>query len=260
MRQTAQLRGFRYEPLLAVITVLILGVVVSGRICRAQMQQRFDLPPSPGSTVSVATLRVPDKAWKHFARAKAAVEHNRTEESGREIAQALEIAPDFAEAFLLRADIQIKAHDYAAAINSIAEARRVEPDIALAGIVLAGAYNGLSQYPDALAVLEHLHGWEAQSWQASYEHARAATGMRDSDAALYWSARCLQLAPLNFADVHLVRANALLLARQWSDAEIQLQAYLSASGQLSHRADVSTALVAVQERIRQEELANVASK
>jgi tetratricopeptide (TPR) repeat protein len=232
------------------------------------MQQRFDVPSGASATVSVATLRVPDKAWKHFSKAKAASEHNRPEESGREIAQAIAIAPDFAQAYLLRADLQIKAHAFAAAIDSVAEARRVEPEIPLAGIVLAGAYNGLAQYAEAIAVLEHIHGWEAQSWQASYERARAATGTRDTDAALYWSARCLELAPRNFVDVHLVRANALMAAREWSEAELQLQTYLNSPGDLLHREQVSTALIAVRERASQtlhqeahtDELVKVASR
>jgi tetratricopeptide (TPR) repeat protein len=222
--------------------------------------QRFNLPSSAGATVSVATLRIPEKAWKHFDKAKAAAARNRPEESDREIAQAIQIAPGFAEAYLLRADLQIKAHSFAQAIDSVAEARRTVPDIPLAGILLAGAYNGLRRYTDANLVLENLHGSEAQSWQANYERARAATGLQDIEAALRWSAKALEFAPQRFADVCLVRANALLLARRWSDAAIQLQAYLKSDGPLLHRDEASTALVSVRERAREEDLVNLASR
>lgn len=248
------------------------NTMILGAICAAttglsaigaraqQVPQHFNVSPSAGATVSVATLRIPDKAWKHFAKAKTAAEHNRPDESGREIAQAIAIAPDFAAAYLLRADLQIKAHAFAEAIDSVAQARRSDPEIPLAGILLAGAYNGLRRYSEANLVLKNLHGAEAQSWQATYERARAATGLSDIDAALLWSTQALELAPEHFPDVYLVRANALMLAQRWTEAEVQLQTYLNSNGPILHRDEVSTALIAVHERIRQQDLANVASR
>lgn len=259
MRLQSRVGNFSNTMILGVICAV--ATVLSAVGARAQqMPQRFNVPPSAGATVSVATLRVPDKAWKHFAKAKSAAEHNRPDESSREIAQALAIAPDFAAAYLLRADLQVKQHAFAEAIDSVAQARRSEPEIPLAGILLAGAYNGLHRYSDAILVLEKLHGAEAQSWQATYERARAATGLSDIDEALRYSARALESAPEHFPDVYLVRANALMLAHRWTDAEVQLQTYLTASGPILHRDEVSTALIAVHERIRERDLANVASR
>ncbi len=243
-----------------VIIVVLTGVAVEGMGAQELRQPRFDLPSGSGATVSVATLRVPDKAWRHFTRAESCLEHNRTGEADSEALKAIEIAPNFAAAHLLRANLAMRAHNFAGAIESATLARRLEPDLPTAGILLAGAYNATSRYADAEVVLENLRGSEAESWQAWYERARAATGLHDPDAALHWSLRALDATPASFADVHLIRANALMLARRWSEAAAQMQAYLTHEGPLTHRDQVLAALSVIQGRIATDEFANTSSR
>ena len=153
------------------------------------------------STVSVASLRIPQKAWAHFERAKAAADRNRPAESERESAKALQIAPQFAEVYLLRASQQIRAHDFEGAVASAQSAQRAEPGVMWLNIVLAGAYNGLQRYGDALRALREARPDEADTWQAKYEAARAETGLGHVEEALRLSAEALNSAPEKFADV-----------------------------------------------------------
>lgn len=242
-------------------SVFVLAIVLADGFGYAQqIAQRLHMPSGVGSTVSVATLRIPERAWKHFAKAKVAAEHNRLAESERETSKAIEIAPDFAAAYLLRADSEVQAHSFAAAVANVKEARRVEPNLLWAGVVLAGAYNGLGQYEDAYRVLVDLHGTESQSWQAAHERARAAIGTRDLDGALRWSDVALHSAPDTFLDAHLVRANALILAHRWNDADTQMTTYLQSKVTLERRAEVSAALDIVRRRAREEELQKLASR
>jgi len=193
---------------------------------------------SAAPTVSVATLRIPQEAWKHFDRAKAAAEHHRDEEFERESAKALQIAPEFAEMYRLRATVQLGAKQYEAAIASVQAALRADPGTLWTNVMLAGAYNGLHRFHDALLVLDAQRGREAESWQAMYERARAEIGAHEAASALHWSARMLEAAPKEFADAHLVRANALILGERLSEAAGQLEIYLSSKGFQQHRPEV----------------------
>jgi tetratricopeptide (TPR) repeat protein len=194
------------------------------------------LPES--ATVSVATLRVPAQAWKHLERARLAAEHHRDEEFERESAKALEIAPKFAEMYRLRAAVELDAHQYEAAISSMQTALRCDPGTLWGSVMLAGAYNGLHRFHDALLVLNAQRGQEADSWQAMYERARAEVGAHDAASALHWSARALDAAPKDFADAHLVRANALILDERLREATGQLEIYLDSKGPQLHRSEV----------------------
>jgi len=241
--------------------ILLAAAGVAGEAALAQqLAERVNLPSSIGQVVSVATLRVPEKAWRHFEKAKDAAQHNRLAEMDRETRKALEIAPDFAAAYLLRANSELRSRAFEAAIADVKEARRVEPDALWAGVLLAGAYNGMHQYEDARLVLAGLRGMEAQSWQAAYERARAATGLLDIEGALHWSSVAMACAPEEFPDVRLVRTNALIRAGRWSEAQSQMELYLQSKGPLERRADVMEALENVKRMAREDELQKVASR
>jgi tetratricopeptide (TPR) repeat protein len=242
-------------------SVLVVIFVLAGGLGHGQqMAERFNVPFGTGVTVSVATLRVPEKAWRHFAKAKEAAEHNRLQESDRETAKALAIAPDFASAYLLRADSEVREHSFEAAIANVKEARRVEPNLMWAGVVLAGAYNGLRQYEDARQVLLHVHGAESESWQAAHERARAAIGLNDIEGALHWSEIALGVAPESFPDARLVRTNALMLAHRWNEAQRQIEVYLLLKVPQERRVEVLAVLDIVKRRAREEELQQIASR
>jgi tetratricopeptide (TPR) repeat protein len=202
------------------------------------MLQAQGLLPGALPTVSVASLRIPEKAWAHFDRAQDAMQANRAQEYERETAKALQIAPTFAEVYLLRAVQEVKAHRFDAAIGDVEQARRVEPGVVWAGVILAGAYSGEGRWADAVVVLENLHGAEADTWQARFERARAAIGQRDVEGALHWSAVALSIAPTSCAEVHLLRANALSLAQHWPAAIAEMEAYLAMDPPQAHRTEV----------------------
>jgi tetratricopeptide (TPR) repeat protein len=259
MRESIRFKAVFLGSVLGGVLVGVVGV--ASRSAGAQeMADHYRVPSGMSATVSVATLRIPEKAWAHFAKAKAAAEHHRLAESDRETDKALAIAPDFAQAYLLRASLEVQAHKFEAAIADAKEARRVEPDMMLSGIVLAGAYNGLQRYEEARLVLKGLHGLEAATWQAAYEGARAATGLNDIESGLRLSAAALKSAPANFPDVHLVRTNALLRAQRWSEAQEQMELYLQSKEPLERRPQVLAALQNVKRLAREEELQTVASR
>jgi len=246
------------------VAVVVLSLPLTVRPVAGQAQSGWPAAAAEGhegnlgrmATVSVAALRVSREAWRHFDRAKSAVEHSRLEEFERETAKALEIAPEFAEAHLLRATVLVRAMRFPAAVDEVEAARRSDPDVIWAGVILAGAYNGMHRYDDALRVLNAQHGIESDSWQAKYERSRAEIGLGDVAAGLRWSARALDSAPEEFADVHLVRANALLLGRRWSEAQSQMAIYLGSKTPQVHRAQV----LALRDVVRAQVVAEIAAR
>ena len=247
---------------------IVLGIAILGLnsvgirgVCQAQQRTvNFSGIGGIGSTVSVASLRIPEKAWQHFSKATSLIHRNRLAEADRETQKAIAIAPDFAAAHLLRADVQVREHSFLAATASVAEARRTEPNLQWSGVVLAGAYNGLRRYLDAQATLDALTGNEARSWQASYERARSAIGLHNTSEALRWSEAALAGAPAGFTDALVVRANSLTLACRWSEAASQLETYLQTEGSAPRRTEVLTALERDKNLARVEELQHIASR
>jgi len=189
-------------------------------------------------TVSVAALQIPDKAHDHLAKAIAALKANRLAEYERETAKALEIAPKYADVYLLRATHEIGMHRYEQAIEQVAKAQEVEPHAVWAGILLAGAYNGEKRYHDALLILTNLRGAEADTWQAKYEMTRALIGQGDAEASLRWSEMTIAAAPEKCWDVHVLHANALQLMHRWQAAIDEFELYLTVDPQAPSRSAV----------------------
>lgn len=248
------------RPLLLTSTLCVAAGIVSPNAASQLTEQRARQPYLGSATVSVAALRIPEEAWKHFNKAKDALEHNRLADYERESLKAIAIAPRFADAFLLRATQQIRQHSYDAAIASVQAAQNAEPGVKWAAIILAGAYNGMERYADARVVLANLRGQEAESWQAKYELARLETGQRNIEAALHWSDAALQAAPPSFSEVHLVRSNSLIVAQRWSEAAAQLEIYLATPGPQSHRSEALASLESVRAQMRDQPVATVASR
>jgi tetratricopeptide (TPR) repeat protein len=208
------------------------------------------LPGSTLPTVSLASLRIPERAQEHFANACDAYEARRYDEMDRETARALDLAPNYANVYLLRAERDNAEHHYEDAIAEVLEAQRLEPGVGWAGILLAGAYNGLHRWNDALAILDNLRGAEAETWQAHYERARVAIGLGDIAGGLHWSELALATAPPDIAEVHLVRANALDLAERWSAAAAEIETCLALDKSAAHRPGVLAMLADMRQRAR----------
>lgn len=234
--------------------------ISAGTLMGQNTEGRLRTPGSVGVTVSVAALQVPEKAWKHFDKARTAAEQNRLEDFEHETAKALEIAPRFAQAYLLRATVRNQKRNFDAAIADVLSAQKIEPGLMWGGVVLAGAENGLHRYNAALLVLNSLRGPEMESWQVKYELARAEIGIGNREDALHWSKLALDAAPKTCPDIHLLRANALILSHRWEDAIAQMNAYLESKSADVHRAEVMKSLDLAQRALRNAQMTEVASR
>lgn len=234
----------------SMVMVFTVGLCVVSSAAQSQtVQTGAGQQAFLSQTVSVATLQVPAKAWKHFEKARKAAERHRRDESEQESTKALEIAPNFAKAYVLRATQEIQQQRFEDAIADAAAAVKIEPGVMWASVILAGAYNSLHRCKSALLVLDNVRGAEADTWQAKFERARAEIGCGDAEAALYWSALLLEAAPQSISDIYIVRTDAFLLAHRWKDAESEMKLYLRSSNPQPHSNEVLMLLNVVRERI-----------
>ena len=211
-------------------------------------------------TVSAASLRVPQKARKHYNQAREAALHNLKEVCMAELQKALEIDADFADVYLLRAIQETGAHQYEAALADATTAVAKDPVISWARIVMAEAYNGMGRYREANQILLNLRGQDADAWQAKFEMTRSAIGRGDIEAALRMSEITLKVVPERRIDVHLLRANALQMAHRREEAMVQLELYLGSSEPQPQRAVVLATLEDTRKIAAREDTEIAASK
>ena len=193
-------------------------------------------------TISVQELLIPARAREHLEKARLAGEAHQPEIFARETERALALAPRFGEVYLLRAIQQLRLGQNEAALENVAASRRSRPDLPWSHVVGAGALTQLRRYDEAVAELLQAQGAEAESWQASFERARAEVGRGDADAALRWSELAVAAAPVGCTDALLVRANAFRIAGRVSEAIHQMELYLKLDRRGENRAQVLAAL------------------
>jgi tetratricopeptide (TPR) repeat protein len=227
----------------------------------------FTLAPSTlaqhalgNNTVSVASLRVPEKAREHFERARKALIDGADGDFEREITKALAMEPNFAEAWLIRSVHDVKVHQYDDALTHALEAQRIDPTLRGITIVRASACNGLHRFTEAESLLKSLPPAEAATWTAHYERSRALIGLGKTDEALEASALTLQSVPEDWLDnARLLRANALQLAHRYQEAMIQLQAYLDSPRPQPLRTRVLEVMQSDRQNLTQEEVSSIAT-
>jgi len=212
------------------------------------------------NTISVVSLRVPEKAREHFERARKAVLEGSDSDFDREITKAIALEPNFAEAWLLRAVHDVKLHQYDDALAHALEAQRIDPSVRGITVVRASACNGLHRFTEAESLLKSLPPAESATWTAHYELTRTMIGLGKVDEALEASALTLQSVPEGWLDnAHLLRANALQLAHRYQEAIIQLQAYLDSPRSQPLRARVMEVLQNDRQSLTQDEVSSIST-
>ncbi len=208
------------------------------------------------ATVSVATLQVPAKAREHFERARKALIAGKTDEYEREIANALEVDRNFAEAYVLRGSQEVVRRDFQAALTDSYMAERLDRGAVCAKTVQASALNGMRRFSDAWAVLQTMGRAEGETWEAKYERARAAVGMGSAEAALHWSAEAFEVVPVESLDsARVLRGDALQMAGRYREAAGVWREYLASPRAQPYREQVLAALAQVERRVAAEEVA-----
>lgn len=179
-----------------------------------------------GATVSVAEMRVPDKARKEFEKAQEAFIKHKLDDARSRCAKSLAIAPAYSRALTLSALLDMSDNKLEDAMHKAEQALKSDYGYGLAYVVLASVYNSLQRYDDAVQTLDRGIPLIPNSWQAHFEMSKALLGKGDYQRALASADRAQQMSPQEYAPIHLVRAHALLALKSYQDAMAELEKYI----------------------------------
>ncbi|HYG99184.1 MAG TPA: tetratricopeptide repeat protein [Terriglobales bacterium] len=185
-------------------------------------------PDNTQATISVADMRVPDKARKQYKKAREALAKDKLDETRKYVAKALEIYPQYSDALTLRAITQLASKNLASAAEDLHAAIQYDPSNADAYVAMGALYNTTKRFEDALRVLDRGVALDPTSWHAYFEMARAQLGKSDFEAALRQSTKAEELLGQVYGPVYLVKGHALLGMKNYPAAVEAFEKFLAA--------------------------------
>jgi tetratricopeptide (TPR) repeat protein len=202
---------------------------------------------APGrGTVSVAQLRVPEKARHLAEKARSAMAKSKNDDAMKLLDESLTIAPDYANALTLRATLDVTGNQPQAAIEDLDHAIKADPSYGPAYLILGAVYNQMGRYDEALRSLDRSSMYDPSSWQCAFETSKAWLGKRDYEHALQQLNRAQALGGERIAtQIHLLRGYALMGAKEFQQAGTELEAYLTADPNSQISGSVRAALARI---------------
>jgi tetratricopeptide (TPR) repeat protein len=178
------------------------------------------------ATVSIAQMKVPEKARKLFAKAQEAFDKQKLAQARAEVEKALQLFPNYAQALTLRGILNLQDSNFDQARTDLETAIKADYSYGMGYIVLGAAYNLMDRFDDSVRVLERGITLMPASWQARYELSKALLGKSQFEAALRQVNKAADLGPSNYPALHLVRAHALLGLKDYNRAVAELEQFL----------------------------------
>lgn len=206
------------------ITLLLFSFTIStSTFCRAQTGDSKNLQPPPRNyAVSVAELRVPSKAWSYLQSAHREFSAGHLRESSKAADRALQIDPECAAAFSMKAFIELAMKKPIAAVEDAGHAASLDPRNAEAFVALAMAYNSVEDYGRSQEAARQALSIRPDSWQARLELAKSLYGQGSFHLALDE----VNALRKDFPDVHLVRGNILMRLGRGHDGVVEFSTFL----------------------------------
>ncbi len=196
---------------------------------------RFDAPLSGNnvggtSTVSVSDYKVPDKARDALRKAQMALQSGKLQEVAQYTGKALAIYPQYGQALTLNGLLKLQSHNFDGARQDLEKSVQVDPGQALAYFLLAASYNEAQRYDDALRTTEAGLRLAPEAWQGYFETAKALLGKNQFLAALQQVSKAIDRAP-SYPMLHLVKGDAYAGLKDYANAIVEMESYLSAKPQ-----------------------------
>jgi tetratricopeptide (TPR) repeat protein len=172
--------------------------------------------------VSISHLRVPEKALGHLDAAQKRFAKMELERATVEIDRAIAIYPGFAQAFCMRALVQLAEKDFTGSVESAAHAISLDGADPYSWIALATAFNSLKEWPEAEAAAGQGLALNSLAWQGRLELAKSYYGQGKYTLAL----STLEGLRQDIPDIHLVRADSLMRIGHPQEAARQFLIFL----------------------------------
>lgn len=174
-----------------------------------------------GQTVTLETLRLPDRAIRHYRRALEALERYDAEAARRELELAVEAAPRFAAAWNQLGTIAYQTGRHEEAEKFFREALRHEPSAYSPLVNLGGVLVNLGRFEEAREVNREAVRRQPADALARVQLGAACWALGDAREAIEHLREAIRLDPEHFAAPQLLLAE-IYAARSDREAAAQL--------------------------------------
>jgi tetratricopeptide (TPR) repeat protein len=198
-----------------------------------------------GATVSVANLRIPEKAKKAVESAQKALSKNKLEEAAVQLQRALSISPQYPEALSLSAVVYLAKGDFKTAMENANRSVEIDPSSSLSYTILGASYNAGGKFLEAVESLRKALKIDPNFWQSHYEMAKSFYGQGRTASALVEIDSAGRGAPRDFAEIHLVRGAILMQLHRTADAANEWQQFLKLDPKNPEAAKVERTLATI---------------
>jgi tetratricopeptide (TPR) repeat protein len=216
-----QVDQFRSDWAILALFFLLLALVPCLNAASGD-EHSFSVSPY---AISVQQMQVSPKVRAHLEKARQEFGRLDLPAASTEVERALRIAPGCAQAFAMRAFIELASSKFDSAMTDALHATSLDPNDAISFLTLATAENSRGAFESAAAAAQKALQRQPGLWQAHLEIAKAFYGQEQFIEAL----RELNSFKIDFPDVHLVRANILLRIGRAPEAAQEFATFLDES-------------------------------
>ncbi|HYX53706.1 MAG TPA: carboxypeptidase regulatory-like domain-containing protein [Candidatus Limnocylindrales bacterium] len=188
-------------------------------------QSAADRAGADSNTVSVAQMRVPEKARAELAKAQELSSKGKLDDAQKHLAKSLEIFPDYADALTFRAVMRLSS-DLPGAEADLQHAIKADGNYAMAYTVLGAALNAQGKFDQALNTLNRAISLAPMAWQNFFEMAKAYDATAKYQEGLQHIQKAFSLTAEIFPPMLLLRAHCLMGVHEFGNAVTDLEAFL----------------------------------
>jgi predicted Zn-dependent protease len=180
-----------------------------------------------GESVSVAQLKVPQKARERYEKAQRAYSAGKLDEAEKSANESLSIYPWNPQAIMLLGLLALQKRNTGQAIEYFQKAIDLDPNYGPPYMAMGAIYNSLGKYDEAAHATERAVAIAPTAWQGYFEMARAYVGKGMYQQALQVAEKAQSLGAGNSPGLHLIKAYAMVPLKLYKNAAQELQAFLS---------------------------------
>jgi tetratricopeptide (TPR) repeat protein len=188
-----------------------------------QLPNRTSGPAPLDATTSVARMLVPSKAQKYYDQAFKNFNAGKYDKAQKQLDAALMIDEDFPDALTLRGLVELNKQNIPIGQQYLERAIKADPSNSAAYIALAAVYNHQGRFDDAMHASEKGLSLAPRVWQAYVEMAKASIARSMYQSGLKFIRQAERLGGNTYAEVHLVKAYALIPLKLYKEAKYELQ-------------------------------------
>ncbi len=181
---------------------------------------------SSDPSVSVAALRIPPKARDEFRKGIQQLRAGDRTLARKHLENALKIHPQFPQALLALATLELQEEKPTVALAHLQQAVRIDDNYGDGYLLLSRVLNHLGRYSEAIEAAEKTNALLPNAWQAQFERGIAALALGNLAVAIDALEQIERTNDPDTPEAQLLRAGIYLKTERVLEAKVELQKFL----------------------------------